>query len=160
MVHTQQTTVLFPWKIGRITKPRAARYLCPCRMRRTQMQPEHPQQLLPRARPPTPQPGHRGDPQALPYLALRELLQTDGTHRGRATAAARVQPLGPGPPATGLVPPGGQLADGPGRSLLEGILGRRVGLRMGKGPSSLTPGPQLVLSPRSPRWITWSVDCL
>lgn len=54
-------------------------------------------------------------------LALGELLQADGAHRGGAAAAPRVWPLLPGAPAAGPVTPGGQLADGPGCSLLKGV---------------------------------------
>lgn len=109
-----------------------------------QTQPEHPQ------RPAVPRTASRSPPslrslvtegeQARPYLALRELLQADGTHGRGATAATGVRPLSPRPPAAGPVPPGGQLADGPGCSLLKGILGRGVGLRLGQGLLFPHPG--------------------
>lgn len=75
-------------------------------------------------------------------LALGELLQADGAHRGGAAAAPRVWPLLPGAPAAGPVTPGGQLADGPGCSLLKGVLRRTVGQNGTRAPP---PAPWPVL---------------
>lgn len=132
MVHTQQTEVLFPWKTRKMTKPQG----CPCRIHRTQMQTGCPHQLHP---PPSP---------AWPHLALGELLQADGAHRGGAAAAPRVWPLIPGAPAAGPVTPGGQLADGPGCSLLKGVLGRTVGQDGAKAPPPTPLDPGLCSGPR------------
>lgn len=81
-------------------------------------------------------------------LALGELLQADGAHRGGAAAAPGVWPLIPGAPAAGPVTPGGQLADGPGCSLLKGVLGRTVGQDGAKAPLPTPLDPGLCSGPR------------
>lgn len=157
MVHTQQTEVLFPWKTRKMTKPQG----CPRRIHRTQMQTTCPHQLHP---PPSPA-WAQGRTTAWPHLALGELLQADGAHRGGAAAAPGVWPLVPGAPAAGPVPPGGQLADGPGCSLLKGVLGRTVGQNGARAPLPEPLDPALCSGPghavRShDHWTTWGVYTL